>query len=150
MCFVGSPVTNTFPTWSINQKDPGMTLAVKIIGMLMGLAGLVALVYPALLKRLAERFHTPNMVYCAVAIRMTVGTFLIFAAAYCRPEYYSQQVVRGLGIITVAAAFVIMLLGGNRMMRLLEWGLRQPTAFLRCCGLAAVAIGGYLIYASSV
>ena len=93
-----------------------MTLAVKIIGMLMGLAGLVALVHPTLQKRLAKRFHTPNMVYCAVAIRMTVGTFLIFAAVYCRPEYYSQQVVRGLGIITVAAAFVIMLLGGNRMM----------------------------------
>ena len=127
-----------------------MPLAVKIIGMLTGLAGLVALVHPTLQKRLAKRFHTPNMVYCAVAIRMTVGTFLIFAAVYCRPEYYSQQVVRGLGIITVASAFAIMLLGGNRMMRLLDWVLRQPNAFLRCCGLAAVAIGGYLIYASSV
>jgi uncharacterized protein YjeT (DUF2065 family) len=127
-----------------------MPLAVKIIGMLTGLAGLVALVHPTLQKRLAKRFHTPNMVYCAVAIRMTVGTFLIFAAVYCRPEYYSQQVVRGLGIITVASAFVIMLLGGNRMMRLLDWVLRQPNAFLRCCGLAAVAIGGYLIYASGV
>ena len=127
-----------------------MPLAVKIIGMLTGLAGLVALVHPTLQKCLAKRFHTPNMVYCAVAIRMTVGTFLIFAAVYCRPEYYSQQVVRGLGIITVASAFVIMLLGGNRMMRLLDWVLRQPNAFLRCCGLAAVAIGGYLIYASGV
>jgi uncharacterized protein YjeT (DUF2065 family) len=127
-----------------------MPLAVKIIGMLIGLAGLIALVHPTLQKRLAKRFHTPNMVYCAVAIRMTVGTFLIFAAVYCRPEYYSQQVVRGLGIITVASAFVIILLGSNHMMRLLDWGLRQPNAFLRCCGLAAVAIGGYLIYASGV
>jgi hypothetical protein len=127
-----------------------MTLAVKIVGMLTGLTGLVAMVYPARLKRLVELFHKPGIVYGAVAIRMTVGTFLIYAAAYCRPEYYSQQVVRGLGIITVASAFVIMLLGGNRTMQLLDWGLRQPASFLRGCGLAAVAIGVYLIYASCV
>jgi hypothetical protein len=59
----------------VNQTGPNMSLAVKIIGMLMGLGGLIAIVHPALLKRLAERIRTPNMPYYAVAIHITAGTF---------------------------------------------------------------------------
>ena len=127
-----------------------MTVAVTAIGVLIGLGGLVALVHPALLKYLAERLRTSNMVYCAVTARITVGTFLIYAATYCRPAYYSQQVVRGLGIITVASAVAMMLLGNHRMIQFLDWWLRQPTRLLRCHGLAAATIGGYLIYAAGI
>jgi protein-S-isoprenylcysteine O-methyltransferase Ste14 len=112
--------------------------------------GLLGAVAPGLLRGVAKTFQRPGWIRIAAAIRLTLGVSLIFAAPYCRPENYAQEIVRWLGVLTVAAGILILLLGQETVNAMIDWWLARPNYVIRVGALIAISLGSFLIYASGL
>jgi hypothetical protein len=100
------------------------------------------------MKSIASYFRRPGSIYVAEWIRIVMGVLLLLGGPYCRPEFYSQEIVRSLGVLIVAAGVAILLVGQKQLTLLIDWWLARPTLFMRLWSLLAVVLGGYLVFAS--
>ena len=122
-----------------------MSILVIIVGLINVGAGLLGVLAPEALKRLAGRFWKANQGYLgALLFRLALSAMLIVGSRYCR----FRVVILVLGILSAVTAIGILFAGQERQNRLREWTLTRPNNKVRMESLVGILIGGFLIYAS--
>ncbi|MBX2838574.1 MAG: hypothetical protein KTR35_17075 [Gammaproteobacteria bacterium] len=121
-----------------------MTLLIIIFGILMLIAGALLLVNPEILFRyLRNNIDNVAIHVIAVLVRLIIGVLLIIQSNQSR----FPQVIEILGWIFIVAGIFLAVLGRHRFTKLLSWVLTNLKHLGRIAGVAAVAFGGFLVYA---
>ena len=82
-------------------------------------------------------------IYIAVIVRLVLGAALIIVA----PASQFPIVFQALGVIAIVAAIALLLMGRERMRRVIAWFSERFSApILRLWLLFGVAFGGFLVY----
>jgi hypothetical protein len=125
-----------------------MTLVVTVIGVLASLVGLVGAISPDTIRQIAGRFRGAAGRYASAITRLMVGALLVWTGSACRPDMpWVGWTVRGIGVLAIAAALTLLLMGHARFQAILDWSLSRPE-FLRGTSLIALVVGVFLIYAA--
>ncbi|NNF67925.1 MAG: hypothetical protein HKM98_10490 [Gammaproteobacteria bacterium] len=115
------------------------------VAALMVVLGLGILIRPQIYNGLAIYFKKPRGIWVAAGIRFFVAIALWLAA----PLSCCPQVLQVLAIVVLAAVFILLLLGQQRLNRLLDWAMRQSSSVLRIFGLLAIAAAVFILWALS-
>lgn len=122
-----------------------MLIAVAIFGCFIIALGVIALTAPAALVRFVERFWaTPAGMYWAIGFRLALGVLLILAA----PESRFPRGMQIFGMVVLAAAIAIPILGYVRLSQYAQWWAEQPKWVVQSMGLLAALLGVLLVWAS--
>ena len=119
-----------------------MTSVVAVLGALIVVLGLVGLFQPARFRAMFDMMDSPTRFRFAVGIRLAMAALLWWLA----DELRHPQVMRVLAVIALFAAFVILVMGRERIDRLVNWWLGLNDGLLRVSCTFAAAFGAYLIY----
>lgn len=121
-----------------------IALLVASIGIIIALLGAVTMAAPDFTRRVVRAGLTPRALYGAVAVRVLVGAFFVFASEAC-----SWPIAIGtVGVLMLAAGFVGLFLGLARVESLMGWFLRLPDAVFRPLAAVAVGFGAFIVYAA--
>jgi len=120
-----------------------MVVIVTVLGMLIAAIGLMGVVTPRTFIALVQYLRGPVRYWFAVSIRLVLGVVFLAVAPDCR----APIVVRAIGVVSIAAAFGIIVLGTARLDRFIEWLLGRPLPYVRLWANGAIAFGALLIYA---
>ncbi len=98
-----------------------------------------------LLNLVKEVMNQGWSIYFAVMVRLLFGLALIIVASYSK----FPLIFQGLGWIALTAAVVIVLLGRERMFKLLTWTEQFSRTTIRIWLLFGIAFGVFLIFGIS-
>lgn len=122
-----------------------MLIALAVFGCFIIALGIVGLAAPAALVRFVQSFwSTPAGMYWAIGFRLALGGLLFFAA----PESRFPRGLQVLGVIVLAAALTVPVLGYLRLAQYAQWWADQPRWAVQAMGLLFVLFGALLVYAS--
>lgn len=119
-----------------------MTNIVALLGVLIVLLGLTGLVQPDRFRKLFTSMDSRTRFVLAIVIRLAIGALLWILA----DELRHPQVMRVLAVIALVAAVALLIMGRDRLDRLIGWWLAQSDSVLRVSALFAAAFGGYLVF----
>ncbi len=122
-----------------------MVYVVSILGVLITLIGLVGIVVPRSFVQVIGGWEAESRFIAAVGIRMVMGVICLSAA----PASRMPVVVQVIGIIAIAAAAVALLVGLERLNRLVEWWLGRPPIIVRMSAAFAAGFGVLLVFAGA-
>ena len=122
-----------------------MTLVVAVIGALVLLLGLVGLVQPDRFRAMLGTMDSQVRFRLAVVTRLAMGALLWWLA----DELRHPHVMRILAVIAIAAAVGVLVIGRDRLDRMVNWWLSRSDGLLRVSALFAAAFGGYLVYVAT-
>ena len=122
-----------------------MRIAVLLVAVFTVVVGVLGVVSPDSVTA-ARRlyFATPVRHFTAAAVRMAMGLVVILFA----PRSRAPKTLRALGAVMCMQALSATLLGPERAREILEWETAH-TALLRVGALAAMAAGGFLVFATT-
>lgn len=121
-----------------------MRIAVAAVGLLVFMLGMLGVVRPRALIGLVDRpWRSRGGLYLAVVVRIALGILLLTAASSTRFPW----TVGALGIVSLAAAVSMPLLGYDRVRKFIDWWLKRGDGFVRSWSLVACLFGAFLIYA---
>jgi len=119
-----------------------MTKIVALIGVLIVLIGLVGFVQPARFRSLIMTTESQARFVFAIVIRLALGVLLWWLA----DELRHPHVMRILAVISVVAAFAVLIMGRERLDKLINWWLSRPDGLLRVSTMLAAVFGAYLTW----
>lgn len=119
-----------------------MKLVVAFIGVLIVLLGLLGLVFPSRFRALFDHMSSRSRFIAAVVLRLAVGVLLWFAADALRYPH----VMRIIAAVAIAAAVGVLIMGQDRLDRLVTWWLALPDGLLRLSAVFAAAFGAFLVF----
>lgn len=123
-----------------------MRIIVAGLGVLIViLIGVVGLAAPQRLRAVFASSSSRTRFVAAITVRLVIGAFLWIAADQLR----FPDVVRIIAAISFFAAVLILVMGRERLNRLVDWWLSRPDGLLRLSALFAATFGGFLIYVAS-
>ena len=108
----------------------------------MVLLGLVGLVQPNRFRTMFTTMDSQTRFILAIVIRLAMGALLWWLA----DELRHPHVMRILAVIAVVAAVGVLVMGRNRLDKLIGWWLGKPDGVLRVSALFAAAFGGYFVF----
>lgn len=119
-----------------------MRYAVAIVGGLIVVVGLTGVISPAAFRGLLSKMSGQTTWIAAVIMRLVIGTLLLMAADLLR----FPTVMTVLGWISIVAAVVVLLMGPERLERLVAWWLMRSDALMRVGTVGAAVFGAFLVY----
>lgn len=119
-----------------------MKLVVAGVGILAVLIGLLGLAAPMRFRAAFQGTTSQVRFVAAITVRLGLGAFLWIAADELRFPY----VMRIIAAISLFAAVAILIMGRERLDRLVDWWLARSDGLLRLSAFFAAAFGGFLIY----
>lgn len=120
-----------------------MKIFIGLIGGLICLAGLFILVSPAKFRDLFNSFTGQPRYLFAIIFRIILGAVLLWEAANLKFSL-AMQIIGGISIV---AAVALLLMGQDRMDRMVDWIMSKFTdKVMRAWSVLAFAFGGFLIY----
>ena len=119
-----------------------MKLIVAGFGVLIVLIGLLGIVSPAHFRAVFERMTSQTRFLVAIILRLGLGALLWIVADALR----FPQLMRILAAISIIAAVGILIMGRERLDRLVDWWLASSDSLLRLSTFFAAAFGGFLVY----
>lgn len=122
-----------------------MSLIVAALGALVLVLGLVGLAQPDHFRTLYDVLHSRTRYWLAIGIRIAMGGLLWWLAE----EVRHPQVMRILAGIAVLAAVALLLMGRERLDRMVSWYAALSDGVLRISAALATAFGAYLVYAAT-
>ena len=122
-----------------------MTLVVAVIGALVLLLGLVGLVQPDRFRAMLGTMDSQVRFRLAVVTRLAMGALLWWLA----DELRHPHVMRVLAAIAIFAAVMLLIMGRERLDRLIGWWLSRSDGLLRVSALFAAAFGVFLVYVAT-
>lgn len=125
-----------------------MITVARIVVLLMGAAGSLLSAWGMfapenLIGRVREVLDRDSGIYIAVGARLLVGVALILTA----PVSKFPLIFNIIGAFAIVAAAVIPFIGRARLVKMIGWFERFPTAAIRAWLLFGFAFGVFLIYA---
>ena len=121
-----------------------MQTAIQIIGLLIVLEGILFLLKPVFLKKIAEFFIKGKRVYIAAGIRIVLGIVFLLAASHCRIFW----VIMVLGLLLVFGGIAMLTIKLEKLKAIINWWQQKPENFLRIVSLAVVALGIVILYSA--
>ena len=123
-----------------------MSYLVAILGLAIAVIGLIGAVEPRRLLGLVDKFWTgERSLNIAVGLRIGIGTLLILAAPFTN----FPPVITAVGVVTFLAGIGLIVLGYERVDKLIQWFKHRPLAVVRVSAMAAVAFGTVLMLAGA-
>jgi hypothetical protein len=119
-------------------------MVIRIIGIVMFLAGILFLLKPLIIKQLISFLQKGYRVYFVGMLRIALAIVFLLGARHCG----MPRVIVVLAILFLLSGLSIFMLGSGKIQRILKWYLRQPIFFLRILSLIPLILGGLIIYAS--
>lgn len=119
-----------------------MSLIVSGFGVLIVLIGLLGLVAPPRFRGVFEGMTSQTRFRAAIILRLGLGAILWIGADALR----FPQIIRIIAAISILAAVAILIMGRERLNKLVDWWLTRPDGLLRLSAVFAAAFGGFLIY----
>lgn len=117
-------------------------MIIAVLGALIVLLGLVGLVQPDRFRSMFTSMDSQLRFVFAIVTRLALGGLLWWLA----DELRHPQVMRVLAVIAIVAAAGILLMGRERLDRLIDWWLSRSDGVLRVSALFAAAFGAFLVY----
>jgi uncharacterized protein YjeT (DUF2065 family) len=118
-----------------------IVIAIKSIGMLISLIGIVYLLRPDIIRKLMRFFKKGNRIYLAGILRLALAVVFLVAARECRYPW----IIFVSGVIFLAGGLLIFLLGPEKIRKMLDWYQEQPTLIFRVIALIVLAFGVIII-----
>ena len=122
-----------------------MTVIVAVLGALIALLGLVGLVQPERFRSIFTAMDSQTRFIIAIALRLAMGGVLWWLA----DELRHPHVMRVLAAIAIFAAVIPLIMGRERLDRLIGWWLSRSDGLLRVSALFAAAFGVFLVYVAT-
>jgi len=122
-----------------------MTVIVAVFGALVALLGLVGLVQPERFRSMFTAMDSQTRFIIAIALRLAMGGVLWWLA----DELRHPHVMRVLAAIAIFAAVMLLIMGRERLDRLIGWWLSRSDGLLRVSALFAAAFGVFLVYVAT-
>lgn len=121
-----------------------MAEIVAILGVLTAAYCAFAVVRPDLGLHWITSMDPARRYALAISLRIGFGLFFVLAA----PDCSRPQVIRILGLIALAAAAVIAIMGRSRLDGFIEWLAAKPPPFLSLWISTGVAFGVLIVWAA--
>ena len=121
-----------------------MHIAIKSLGILIALMGIVYLLRPEIIKRLMNFFKKGRRIYLPGLLRFALAVVFFLGARECR--YF--WVIFASGIIFLTGGLLIFMLGPEKIRRMLDWYQEQPLFIFRIIALIVLAFGAIIIYSA--
>ncbi|UCE49262.1 MAG: hypothetical protein JSW47_03795 [Phycisphaerales bacterium] len=118
-----------------------MDIAIKSLGIIITLVGVVYLLRPELLKRLMNFFKKGKRIYLPGLLRLTLAVIFFLGARECRYPW----VIFASGIIFLTGGVLIFILGPQRIRWILDWYEEQPMLVFRVIALVVIIFGAIII-----
>ncbi len=120
-----------------------MKTLIAVFGVLICLAGLVILLAPEKFRNVMNRFDGQPRYLFAIIARIIIGAILLWEASNLKFPL-AMQIIGGISIV---AAIVLLLMGRDRMDRMIDWFMAKMTDnIMRGWSVLAFAFGAFLIY----
>jgi hypothetical protein len=119
-------------------------MLITLFGGLIAILGVVGTFAPGQFRDLLTSMPARGRYIAAVVFRLVFGALLIWLAEDLR----YPLVMKILGGISIAAAIGILIMGRERLDRMIEWWMALGDGVLRVGMLFAMAFGAFLVYAS--
>jgi hypothetical protein len=121
-----------------------MRVVVQLLGLAIVGFGVAGLIRPKqLMQSVTAAWKTSRGLYLAVGVRIVLGVALLAAG----PGSRFPQALWVLGILSLAGAVVLAVLGVSRFQRFVQWWAARPDGVVRVWSAFALAFGGFLLYA---
>lgn len=119
-----------------------MAIVIKIVGILIVLAGIVFFLRPEMMNRLLVFFKKGKRVYFMGLVRFVLAIVFLLGAGQCD----GKQVIAAFGILFLISGLLIFLLGAEKVGAILDWFLKQSVLLKRISAVIALVIGAAIIY----
>ncbi len=120
-----------------------MQLVAFTVGLLITVAGVAVLLFPAALLSLAQHPVTPLQLYASAAIRLAIGLLFVVVA----PASRAPRLLRVFGGFAFIAGAATLVMGVDRAQAIAGWMSRQPLGIVRSFAVLPLAIGMSILYA---
>ena len=120
-------------------------MIIAVLGALIVLVGLIGLVQPDRFRSMFGVMDSRTRFAFAIITRLALGGLLWWLA----DELRHPHIMRVLAVIAVAAALGLLVMGRERLDRLVDWWLSRADGVLRVSALFAAAFGGFLVYVAT-
>src|SRR5439155_7231463 len=117
---------------------------VAVIAVLLMAISAFGVVAPERLVAIVPGWSPGTRLYVAVATRLVIG--LIFVAGASKGRL--PAVIYGVGILALAAALLLVLLGEPRLDALSRWWSQQPALAMRAWCVLSGLVGARVLYAA--
>ena len=121
-----------------------MAEIVRLIGLIVAVAGVVFIVKIKTLKQLLAFWDEGKRVYVLGGIRILVGLILLLSASQCRVVW----IIFIMGILAIINGAAIFVLGMEKSKEVIKVWLEKPDKTLRSVSLIVIAIGLVLLYSA--
>ena len=122
-----------------------MKFVVAVFGLLVVLIGLLGLVAPGRFRAMLAGATSQTRYLAAIYLRVGMGVLLWIVADQLRFSY----VMRIIAAISLFAAVAILIMGSERLNRLVNWWLARSDGLLRLSTMFAALFGGFLVYVTT-
>ena len=119
-----------------------MIAAIRIIGIICILAGILYMLKPDVPRRLMEFFKKGSRIYLAGVMRFALAVVFLVGAGQCR---YTTVII-GFGIVFMLSGLLVFMIGPKRLRGMIDWLARQPALLLRGLGVVALVFGAAICY----
>lgn len=118
-----------------------MSIAIRIIGIVIVAIGIVYVLKPSVMKRLFEFFKKGNRLYVAAPIRLGLAVVFLMGARECKQFW----VIFVLGILLLISGILVLVLGPKKLGPMIEWFQGQSEILQRVIALIVLAVGVVII-----
>ena len=119
-----------------------MKIFIALVGLLIFVAGLLILISPQIFGDAMNRFAGQRRFLFAVIARIIIGAVLLLEA----PNLKFTLAMQFIGGISILAAIVLLLMGQQRMDRMIDWFMRLSNEVFRLVSVIAIVFGAFLVY----
>jgi hypothetical protein len=121
-----------------------MRYIVALIAVVLMAISALGVVAPERLVAVVAGWPPDTRLYVAVGTRLAIGLVFLAGASTCRVP----AIIYGVGILALAAALLLVLLGEPRLDALIRWWSQQPALAIRAWCALAVLVGALVLYAA--
>jgi len=122
-----------------------MRYLVAVIAVLLMVISALGVVAPERLVAIVTGWPPDPRLYVAVGTRLVIGLVFLAGASKC----HLPVVIYGVGILALAAALLLVLLGEPRLDALIRWWSQQPALAIRAWCVLAALVGALVLYAAT-
>ncbi len=119
-----------------------MKIVIALVGLLIFVAGLLILKSPQIFRNAMNSFTGQRRFLFAVIARIIIGAILLLEA----PNLKFTLAMQIIGGISILAAVGLLLMGQERMDRMIDLFMRLSVEVFRLVSVFAIAFGAFLIY----